>query len=245
MEQSALAEEFAMKYRVKFTKEEEMKYIGHLDIMRLFQRAIRRAQLPVAYSKGFNPHQLLAFANPLSLGMTSGGEYGDFTFTKAVDTKELVDRLNAVLPEGIRVLSAVLLKEGVKNAMACVEAARYEVRLDRALEENELEKSVSSFLEQPEIIVMKKTKHHMKETDIKPDIYAMQARKDETGQKLELLLAAGSNRSLKAELVIQEYYRFMGFSFFPYRIAYRRLDLLRKEGDDFCSLNEGSVCDSF
>ncbi|MGL4790895.1 MAG: TIGR03936 family radical SAM-associated protein, partial [Anaerotignaceae bacterium] len=65
-----------MTYRFKFTKGPQVKFIGHLDVMQTFQRTIKRANLPIAYSQGFNPHQLLSFASPLSLGYTSEGEYG-------------------------------------------------------------------------------------------------------------------------------------------------------------------------
>ena len=63
-----------MKVRIKFAKEGMMKFIGHLDIMRYFQKAIRRAELPIAYSEGFSPHMILSFAAPLGVGITSLGE---------------------------------------------------------------------------------------------------------------------------------------------------------------------------
>ena len=81
-------------YRVKFTKGEEVKFIGHLDIMRLFQRAIKRAKLPVAYSQGFNPHQLLSFASPLTLGATSEGEYGDIEMAEKIEPYIVMQELN-------------------------------------------------------------------------------------------------------------------------------------------------------
>jgi len=67
-----------MKYRFKLYKGDEIKYIGHLDLLVAFQRVLKRADILFAYSQGFNPHQLVAFASPLSLGLTSTAEYGDF-----------------------------------------------------------------------------------------------------------------------------------------------------------------------
>ena len=84
------------KYRIKYTKGPELRFVSHLDLMRLFQRAVRRAGLPIGYSHGFNPHQLMSFGNPLSLGMTSTGEYCDFEFEKvSFANQEELDAFNA------------------------------------------------------------------------------------------------------------------------------------------------------
>ena len=77
MVQHHLEEAFVLKARIKFCKYGSMKYIGHLDIMRYFQKAIRRSGLPIKYSEGFNPHQIMSFAAPLGVGITSDGEYMD------------------------------------------------------------------------------------------------------------------------------------------------------------------------
>ena len=66
-----------MKIRVKFSKHGAMKFIGHLDIMRYFQKAIRRAEIPIVFTEGFSPHMVMSFANPLGVGLTSDGEYLD------------------------------------------------------------------------------------------------------------------------------------------------------------------------
>ena len=96
-----------MKIRIKFAKEGAMKFIGHLDIMRYFQRAIRRAGIDVAYSEGFSPHMIMSFANPLGVGLTSEAEYFDLVIHTAYPSQELIDRLNAVMVEGMRVLNVV------------------------------------------------------------------------------------------------------------------------------------------
>ena len=66
-----------MKVRIKFAKSGAMRFIGHLDVMRFFQKAIRRAGIDVAYSEGFSPHQIMSFAAPLGVGLSSNGEYLD------------------------------------------------------------------------------------------------------------------------------------------------------------------------
>lgn len=229
-----------MKYRVKFSKGEEMKFIGHLDVMRLFQRAIKRADLPIAYSKGFNPHQLLAFANPLSLGMTSGGEYGDFEMEKEVEPKEIAEKLQRQMPEGICILDVVLLPKKTPKAMASVEAAGYRAILDRRVTPEMGERFLSSFLDQKEILMMKKTKHHLKETDIRPDILEMKQEIRENQVEIHMILSAGSNRSVKAELVLQSFYEWMGLDFDRFQISFERSDLfrIRNEGQKRIPLNQ-------
>ena len=86
-----------MKVRIKFAKTGHMKFVGHLDTMRYFQKAIRRAELPVAFSGGYSPHMIMSFAAPLGVGTTSLGEYFDMELTDTVPTKEIEERLNAVM----------------------------------------------------------------------------------------------------------------------------------------------------
>ena len=77
----------AMKARIKFRKNGVMKFIGHLDIMRYFQKAIRRAQIPIAFTGGYSPHMIMSFANPLGVGLTSDGEYFDIELTEPITLK--------------------------------------------------------------------------------------------------------------------------------------------------------------
>jgi radical SAM-linked protein len=92
-------------YRMKFSKTGRAKYISHLDLMRCFQRCIRRAELPIAYSEGFHPHMLIVFAAALSLGFESECEIIEIQLSKELPFDEVKDRMNAILPEGIEVLS--------------------------------------------------------------------------------------------------------------------------------------------
>ena len=101
-----------MKVRIKFTKEGPMKFVGHLDTMRYFQKAIRRAELPIAFSGGYSPHMIMSFAAPLGVGVTSTGEYFDMELTSTIPTDEICQRLNSQMANGIRVLSARQVEDG-------------------------------------------------------------------------------------------------------------------------------------
>ena len=88
-----------MKIRIKFAKEGEMKFIGHLDMMRYFQKVMRRANVNIRYSEGFSPHQIMSFAAPLGVGLTSRGEYVDIEALSKDSSQEMLRRINAAMTE--------------------------------------------------------------------------------------------------------------------------------------------------
>ena len=112
-----------MKVRIKFSKYSSMIFIGHLDMMRYFQKAMRRAEIDISYSQGFNPHQIMSFAAPLGVGIYSNGEYVDIQVESATTSKDMMKALNGVMAEGVEVLSVKKLPDDAKNAMASVAAA--------------------------------------------------------------------------------------------------------------------------
>ena len=117
--------EETLKVRIKYAKMGVLKYIGHLDLMRFFQKAVKRADLDIAYSQGFSPHQLMSFAAPLALGVTSEGEYFDAQFNSIISSDEFVRRFNEQMVDGIFVKDVILLPEGAKKAMSIVAASDY------------------------------------------------------------------------------------------------------------------------
>lgn len=120
----------ANRTRIKFSKTGRIKFIGHLDLLMVFQQAIKRAGLPVSYSKGFNPHQLLYFAQPLPLGMESQGEYVDVLWDVPLDMPLIIQKLNSEMPQGIKILNGLLLSAKDKKAAAVVQAASYRIDME-------------------------------------------------------------------------------------------------------------------
>ncbi len=224
-------------YRVKFSKMGQMKFIGHLDLLRLFQRIIRQAHLPVAYSNGFNPHPLLSFASPLALGITSESEYGDFEMAQKIEPYFILERLNQYLPEGLEILDCVLLKEHAQSAMASVESAKYLVTFPQEIMPEQIEAAIPEYLKQSEILIMKKTKKKIQETNIREDIFAIESHSIQKA-KLYFYLAAGSQRNLKPELVAESLCQFMKVPFPRYQVQYHRISLLRKEGENRIELDK-------
>ena len=103
-----------------------MKFIGHLDIMRYFQKAIRRAEIPIAFTSGYSPHMIMSFANPLGVGLTSDGEYFDIELTESIASKEAVRRLNEQMVDGMEIVSFVQIPDDKKSkGMSIVAGADY------------------------------------------------------------------------------------------------------------------------
>lgn len=182
-------------YYLRYEKTERVKYVSHLDFVRMFGRAFRRAHLPIAYSEGFNPHPILGFALPLSVGYTSECEILETSLTEELSPEELISRLNSVLPEGVKILSA----HGGKSNMKKLDFALYQVYPEKTPE------GILDFLSLQEIFIEKKTKSGIKESDIRLDIKDIKI----SPGKIEMILAAGSRRNLKPEVVIAAMNKYM------------------------------------
>ena len=116
-----------MRVRVKFEKTGIMRYVGHLDLMRFFQKAVKRSELPIRYSEGFNPHQIMSFASPLGVGLTSVGEYMDIDLKSEVASVDGLSRLNENMVEGLAITSFKYLPDDAEKCMSAVTAASYVV----------------------------------------------------------------------------------------------------------------------
>ena len=228
-----------MKVRVKFAKEGAMKFIGHLDIQRYFQRAVRRAGLDAAYSEGFSPHMLMSFANPLGVGLTSEGEYFDLVLKSAPSSKEMTDRLNAVMVEGMRVLNVVQVpEEKASKAMSLVAAADYLVSFrDVSLLPARWKEDFTAFLAKESIMVIKKTKKGEKEMDIRPLIYEWHFE----GDSIFMRVSSGSSDNLRPELVIEAFSKEYGLMIDEFSLLIHRkevyADLSEQGGHDFRPLD--------
>lgn len=190
-----------MKVRVKFKKYGPIRFIGHLDVMRFFQKCIRRAELDIAYSAGFSPHQIMSFAAPLGVGLESNGEYMDIELTTVTSSQDMMDRLNAASVPGIEIISMKELPEGAGNAMASVAAAGYTIRFREGREFSfDLIEKLPEFMAQEQILFTKETKKSTLEVDLKPGIYEFKVNEDGS---LYLLVDASSAGNIKPATVIE------------------------------------------
>ncbi len=179
-----------MNVRVRFAKYGHLKFIGHLDVMRYFQKAVRRAGLDIVYSQGYHPHQIMSFASPLGVGLTSDSEYMDLELLGAFSPQEVTERLAAAMTEGFAVTGCRILPEpesGRKRetAMSLITAADYLVSLkdgyEFPLEKEAFYHSFEAFCGQDRIPVTKKVKKSGEETEInlKEFLYGIGETKEE------------------------------------------------------------------
>lgn len=196
-----------MKLRIKFKKYGPVKFIGHLDTMRFFQKALRRAEIDVAYSTGFSPHQIMSFASPLGVGIESNGEYFDVEVLSPISSNEFIQKFQAITAPGFDVTDVRLLPDKAGNAMASVAAAEYSInfREGRALEDGWQDK-FSQFMDQDTILITKKTKRGTAEIDLKPAIYNAEVKNN----TISLLVNASSEGNIKPTLVLEAFSAFLG-----------------------------------
>lgn len=222
-----------MRVRMRFTKEGVIKFIGHLDTMRYFQKLMRRAQIPIAYSSGMSPHQIMSFALPLGIGDESVGEYVDIELTESVKSTVALSSLKNAGVDEIRILSFKALPDHAKNAMASVEAADYEIRFLKIPCED-LAMQFDAFMSQEEIMTLKRTKKSERLLDIKPYIFHYEIK----NSIITLRLKCGSVDNTKPELVLGAFYAFLHMEFDPFEIQCKRLDLLTEINETFVSLDD-------
>jgi radical SAM-linked protein len=207
-----------------------MKFIGHLDIMRYFQKAIRRADIDIAYTEGLSPHMIMSFASPLGVGLTSDAEYMDIELRTPISSADAIAALNRVGVEGIEVTGFWQIPEDKKNkAMTLVAAADYTLRFRSGYApKGDWQSAISHFYAQKSIPVLKKSKKSEKEVDIRPMIYEMSVNAGTVFMKL----AAGSNANLKPELVMDAYLTSIGIELQPFAYEINRCEVYADLGTE-------------
>ena len=218
-----------MKARIKFRKYGVLRFIGHLDVMRFFQKLMRRADIPIAFTGGYSPHMIMSFASPLGIGLTSDGEYLDIELTAPVDSLEAVKRMNKECAEGIEVISIRQIPDEKKmTGMTILAAADYLVSVKEGTLPENWKEGFSDFMAQKEIRVIKQTKRSEREVDIRPLIYRWEIR----GESIFLQLAAGSAENLKPDLVMETFLSGSAVPEGSVSFAYHRLEMYADMGED-------------
>ncbi len=134
------------RLRLTFSRGQEVKYISHLDLMRLWQRALRRAAIPLAYTKGFSPHPRLSLAAPLAIGVTSSGELMDIFLERRVSPHFFLTEVSKQLPRGVDVSEVAEIGLGLPSLQSQVLYAEYKVFVETDRERTDVEGSVKSLL---------------------------------------------------------------------------------------------------
>lgn len=188
--------------RLLFSKTDRCKYISHLDINRCMSRALTRAQIPLWYTEGFNPHPYMSFSLPLPLGVESMCESLEIRITGDISNSEIKDKLNAVLPTGIRIVDVY------DDFRDCSEIAFSDYVFKYDFKDNkEAEEKIKKVLSQDNIIALKRGKQGrrkvLKEVDIKPLIDKCSVSVQDNSTVINARLAAGQHSNLSPELFSQ------------------------------------------
>lgn len=205
--------------RAKFLRGEKIKFISHLDIMRTFGRALRRSDIPISYTHGFNPQTQIVFGLPLAVGFTSQSEYADFQLARYVKPDTFVHNLNKELPSGLEILNAKI-RNSSDNIMSSISTASYTILvytpLYLGINENDMKEKICAFQNRMNIMIEKESKKRIRNIDIRPMIYNLGIEVVDTEYSLAMdlangqgktyvikaLLSAGGRANLRPELLI-------------------------------------------
>ncbi|MBQ1946469.1 MAG: DUF2344 domain-containing protein [Clostridia bacterium] len=212
-----------MKMLVVFEKFPRIRHIGHLDLMRAMQRALRRSGLPVKFSQGFNPHLLLTFAAPLSVGMAGKREIMEVPLAADVAEEDFLKKLNAALPPELPCLSARIVDDKHPASMASLYAAKYEILIDN--NGAAICNAIPAFLAQESIMALRKTKSGEKMVDIRPMIFDIEVQGD---NKLCCTLALSEAATCKPDLLMEALCSHAGLESRP-RTTITRLQMFGKD----------------
>jgi radical SAM-linked protein len=205
--------------RVKFIRGEDVKYISHLDLLKTYERAMRRAAVPLLYTKGFNPHPIMVFGLPLPVGVTSECEYMDVELNESIKPEEFIKTVNRQLPDSLRILAAWEEKEN-KNIMSVVAQAIYVILVCTGVKTGTkyIKGEINGILNKKSIIIRKKGKKDTKEVDIRPLIYGIEVNECEVEDiesklasctsrfKIKITVAAGSRANLNP-IIFTDYFK--------------------------------------
>ncbi|WIF94429.1 TIGR03936 family radical SAM-associated protein [Caminicella sporogenes] len=196
------------KILVKFTKKDRLKFISHLELMKVIERALRRANIPLKFTQGFNPHPIISFASPLPVGVSSEGEYLTLEVTEEINLKKFIIELNEQLPHGIEFIKAKYIDVKSKSLMSLVEYGLYAVKCKtlKTYTVQEVENILNNFLLKKEILYNKIGKRKkVKKVNIREEIREIIVLAvEDKNVYLKMTLATGSRGNLKPEIVVEK-----------------------------------------
>ncbi|MBP5556006.1 MAG: DUF2344 domain-containing protein [Lachnospiraceae bacterium] len=236
------------KIRVRFTKHGAVRYIGHLDVMRYFQKCIRRAKVNVSYSAGYSPHQIMTFAAPLGVGLESEGEYMDLGIEdENPDCEAIKNALNEASVPEIRIRSVKVLPDTAGNAMASVYASAYEItffddKKDACPDVNKIRELIDKMNEMDHCIYHKETKKTSRDIDLKEFIYELKIGDSSDVPLIYMTINSSSADSIKP-LFVMEFLMGLGNINLPANaLKITRLDMYtQKEDGGLLSLDEVGI----
>jgi len=207
--------------RIEYEKVGRLRFLGHLDVATAFDRALRRARLPVAYSRGFHPRAKLTFARPLPVGVGGLHELCGVDLEEHIDSATVGKRLHKQLPRSLNLLSAQVLPRQKRSPFADLNRVDYAIDIDPdEVEANELAKAVRDFLERDSINIRRETKSRLRTVDIRPGTYKLAVASSQELQ-LQMSLSLAQDDLVKPAEVLQVLGRLTGHTSLPAKLITR------------------------
>ncbi|MCR5010651.1 MAG: TIGR03936 family radical SAM-associated protein [Clostridia bacterium] len=218
------------RYVLRFTKKGNMRFISHLDLARLFKRAVRKGGINVGFSNGYNPHELVNIVQPLSLGYESESEYYEIDTIDPYDPQKLSATLNEAMPEGLKFFDSVQTERTSDNLSNKTSCALYEAVF--GLKSDACMPDLTQFLDQERIFITKKDKKTKKpvEKDIKAFINELSADVREDGAvALSMMLRCASNETLNPGKLLQSMFKYYNLDVNIEDCRVTRIDLFSED----------------
>jgi radical SAM-linked protein len=191
-------------YRIRFAKRNNLKYLSHLDLMKTFERGMRRAQLPLAFSGGFHPHPKISFGPALAVGISSSDEYLDIELLAEINNEQLLKSLNRVLPDDLSILAVKRIEGRVKPLDAIINRASYLIlaRIEPD-QKAELIQQLTGLLAAPELPTIRVNRDGQKIVNIRPWLHNLTV-EEKSGNAIQIFLAGeiGSGGNLRPEDIL-------------------------------------------
>lgn len=189
---------------MQFMKGDIVRHLGLLDLQRTMQRALRRSGLPVAYSKGFNPHIMMSFASALSSGIPGDAELLDVSLCGDVTEEECLSAMNRVLPPSLKVSRVRLVDDRFPKPSASLRHAEYRITLFGG-DAQKIAGSIANFLLKEEIMALRKTKKSETMVNIRPMIHELTAEVDTASDRVVMIARVSfiETATLKPDLLLQ------------------------------------------
>ncbi len=186
-----------------FAKTDQVRFLGHLDLMRALQRALRRSGLPIRYSQGFNPHVLLSLASPLSVGMAGSEELFEVAMETDLSAADFLLKLRPAMPESLPLLSARAVPDQHEKLMAALRTASYEAFLPVCTASEAMASAIPFMLSETEIQAIRVTKSGEKPCDIRPMLHELAAEPADGMIRLTFRAALTERDTLKPDLLLR------------------------------------------
>jgi len=207
--------------RIEYEKVGRLRFLGHLDLAAAFDRALRRAELPVAYSEGFHPRANLTFVRPLPVGVAGLHELCGVDLEKHIDSAAVGKQLHKQLPRGLNLLSAQVLPRQKRSPFADLDRVDYVIDIDPdEVGANELAEAVHDFLDGDSINISRETKSRRRTVDIRPGTHKLVVASSQELQ-LQMSLSLAQDDLVKPAEVLQVLGRLIGRTSLPVKLITR------------------------